>query len=72
MSETILAAYISQGELAKQLNKSQRTLQNWELRQMGPPITRIGGTPYYQVDAVKKWLHSREQCASEAALASWP
>jgi hypothetical protein len=66
MSERILAGYISQDDLAAQLNKRRRTLQEWDRRHIGPPITRIGGTPYYQVEAVKEWLRTRSAAQDEA------
>jgi hypothetical protein len=66
MSERILAGYISQDELAAQLNKRRRTLQEWDRRHVGPPITRVGGTPYYQVDAVREWLQTCSASQREA------
>ena len=61
MSEDVLVGYISRDELAAQLNKRPRTLQEWASRNVGPPITRVGGTPYYKSHAVREWLRTREQ-----------
>jgi hypothetical protein len=61
MSENCLDGYISQRELVAQLKKSIRALQDWEKHRMGPPVTRIGDTPYYRIDAVRQWLRSRER-----------
>jgi hypothetical protein len=66
MSERILAGYISQDELAAQLNKRRRTLQEWDRRHIGPPITRVGGTPYYEVNAVREWLQRCGAAQSKA------
>ena len=54
----ILASYLSHAELAKQLNKSERTLDRWHALRMGPPRTLIGRDIYYRRDAVKRWLES--------------
>jgi len=57
----ILEDYVTRAEIAKSLNKSERTLERWESRRIGPPVTRIGKTPYYQKESAKKWLRSQEQ-----------
>ena len=56
----ILADYLSHAELAKQLKKSERTLDRWHALRMGPPRTLIGRDIYYRRDAVKRWLESQE------------
>lgn len=66
MPENFLDGYISRSELAAQLNKRPRTLQDWELRRIGPPIIRIGKTPYYRVDAVREWLQTLGASQNEA------
>jgi ribosome-binding protein aMBF1 (putative translation factor) len=60
MSE-IMAGFLSRAELAAQLGKSERTLERWEEQKIGPPITKLGQTPYYKIDSVQEWLRTREQ-----------
>jgi hypothetical protein len=61
MSSEILEGYISRLELAKQLDKHVNTLARWGALQIGPPVTRIGRQPFYDLDSVREWLRSREQ-----------
>jgi ribosome-binding protein aMBF1 (putative translation factor) len=69
MSE-IMAGFLSRTELAEELGKSERTLERWEAQRSGPPITRIGHTPFYKIESVREWLRSREQRTGEVALSS--
>ena len=57
----ILSEYLSREELARQINRSIRTLERWESSRTGPPITRVGRTPMYRTDSVLSWLKSQEQ-----------
>ena len=57
----VLDGYIDRPTLAKQINKSIRTLERWERERIGPPITRIGQTVFYRLEALSAWLRSREQ-----------
>ena len=63
MSEStqVLSEYLSRDELALQLDRTPRTLERWESLRIGPPITRIGKTPYYKKESVLAWLESRER-----------
>jgi hypothetical protein len=58
---TILEGYLSEADLAKQLNKTERTLQIWRQRREGPAWTKIGKSVFYGIDAVRSWLKSQEQ-----------
>jgi biotin operon repressor len=58
---TILDGFVSQAELAKQLDKTRRTLQRWERLREGPPVVYIGRDPYYSVESVRTWIRSRER-----------
>ena len=60
-AENILAGYIPRPELAKQLDKNERTLARWQYLKIGPPVTLIGREPWYRVEAVRKWLSERER-----------
>jgi len=57
----ILEDYTTRSETAKALNKSERTLERWESLRIGPPVTRIGKTPYYLKESTKAWLRKQEQ-----------
>lgn len=57
----ILSDYLSRDDLARQLNRTIRTLERWESLRIGPPITRIGKTPMYHVESVREWLRNQEQ-----------
>jgi hypothetical protein len=56
----VLADYLTEGELAKQLKKDVRTLQRWRVLRKGPPVTPIGRDIYYRKSAVRDWLQARE------------
>ena len=38
----LLDGYLSENELAEQLGRARRTLQEWRAKRIGPPFTRIG------------------------------
>ena len=57
----ILSDYLSRPELAVDVDRSIRTLERWESKRIGPPVTRIGKTPYYRKDAVRDWLLNQER-----------
>lgn len=57
----VLHDYISRPDLAAQLGVGVRTLVRWETLREGPAVTKIGKRPYYNLDAVKDWLKSREK-----------
>ena len=58
---TLLDDYLSQPEAATQLHKSRRTLQRWEREKYGPPVTRIGNSPFYDIPNLMKWLAAQRE-----------
>ncbi len=54
----LLADYFSETELAQELGRAPRTLQEWRAKRIGPPYTRIGRAYYYAKDQFHKWLAS--------------
>jgi len=56
----LLADYLSEHELAKQIGVTPRTLQRWRRRREGPPFTILGRDPLYRVDGFRAWLLARE------------
>jgi DNA end-binding protein Ku len=56
--EIIIGAqrFISERRLAVMLGRSLRQLQRWRKQQSGPPSTKIGRTPYYEMSKLDEWL----------------
>ena len=57
----ILQGYMKEEALAAQLDKSVRTLERWRRERIGPPVTMIGGTPWYRIKGAIRWLEAQEQ-----------
>ncbi len=55
----ILDDYLTEHALARQLDKSERTLQRWRRLRLGPTPTILGNRVLYAVTDVRVWL--REQ-----------
>lgn len=53
--------YLTESELAADLDKSPRTVKRWRARRVGPPFLKVGKTIWYRRDAVREWLRSLEQ-----------
>jgi hypothetical protein len=67
---SVLDGYISEADLARQLNRSVRTLQRLVARRLGPPRTKIGRLIFYNVynvAHVRDWLSRQEQPRKPAA-----
>ena len=47
---SILDGYISEADLARQLNRSVRTLQRLAARRLGPPRTIVGRLIFYNIE----------------------
>ena len=62
----LLDEYLTRSELAAELNKSERTLERWERLGIGPPVTRNGITPIYNIQGARAWLRAQEQEARNA------
>ena len=58
---SVLDGYISETDLARQLNRSVRTLQRLAARRLGPPRIKIGRLVFYNVEHVRDWLAQQEQ-----------
>ena len=67
MADTkLLDEYFTRPELAAELGKSERTLERWERLRIGPPVTRLGITPLYNIKGARTWLRAQEQEAPDA------
>jgi len=60
-SPSVLEGFISESDLARQLNRSVRTLQRLAARQSGPPRIKIGRLVFYRIDSVRAWLAQQEK-----------
>ena len=60
-AENILENYITDTELAKQLDVSKRTLDRWRKLRIGPPPTACGRSYIYKIQSARRWLDSCEQ-----------
>ena len=56
----MLDGYITEAELARQLNCSVRTVQRLAEKGESPPRTRIGRHIYYHYEHVREWLLEQE------------
>jgi hypothetical protein len=57
---SILDGYLSEAELANELNLNKATLMRWRKKQIGPPFTMIGRGVFYSRDSVLLWLKKQE------------
>jgi len=58
---SVLDGYIRESDLARQLNRSVRTLQRLAARRLGPPRIKVGRLVFYRVDSVRTWLAQQER-----------
>ena len=54
----LLDDYLSEAELAEELEKDVRILQRWRKLGVGPPFTLTGVTPKYPRAGAVRWLES--------------
>lgn len=64
---TLLAKWISRGELARELGVCVDTLGRWEARRTGPPCVRAGRKVLYRRTAVLDWLQAQEMPRAKRA-----
>jgi hypothetical protein len=58
---SVLEGYISETDLARQLNRSVRTLQRLAATRSGPPRIKIGRLILYRIDSVRSVFPSLTQ-----------
>jgi excisionase family DNA binding protein len=63
----LLDEFITQDELADELDVSRDTILRWRRRGAGPPCTYIGQRAMFRREAVKQWLRSLEEPADDFA-----
>jgi hypothetical protein len=54
--EELLDDYLSEAEIARQLDKDIRTLQRWRKLRIGPPFVMNGVSPIYHGQKARQWL----------------
>jgi hypothetical protein len=57
----LLANFLSEDDLARELAVTIRTLRRWRRERTGPDITMVGRRPMYAITAVHRWLASQER-----------
>jgi hypothetical protein len=57
----VLDDYLSDVELAQELDVSPRTIARWRAMREGPPLTRVGRRIMYRRSSVRLWLEGRER-----------
>jgi hypothetical protein len=62
----ILNSYLTESDLARQLGKSERTLQRWRRLRIGPAATTVGNRVLYDVQDVRAWLRAQRQEVTRA------
>ena len=61
----LLADYLSEEQLAVELDVTVRTLIRWHNLGIGPPRTMVGRTPRYRRGSTQEWLRRREETVEE-------
>jgi len=54
--DDILAEFVSEKILARQLGHHPRTLARWRQQRVGPPFVMVGRQIRYSVPAARAWL----------------
>jgi hypothetical protein len=63
----ILDGYLSEQALGDEIGRSVVLLRLWRRKGSGPPFIRIGRTPYYNIEAVRRWIAAQERQQPKAA-----
>jgi predicted DNA-binding transcriptional regulator AlpA len=58
LENSILAGYVTPGELCRQLGKTRRTVDRWHARGLGPPRIRVERMVLYRIMDVRSWLEA--------------
>ena len=66
VQKKLLDDFFTRAALARELGKSERTLERWERLGIGPPVTRLGNTPIYNIERARAWLLAQEREARNA------
>jgi hypothetical protein len=58
---------MTRADTAAMVKRTPDTLREWARRDYGPPITRIGRTPYYRRASVLAWIAAQEASTQDAS-----
>jgi Helix-turn-helix domain len=58
---SVLANFIDEASLARQLDVGVRTLREWRRLGKGPVPTWVGRKLFFRIESIDSWLRSREQ-----------
>jgi hypothetical protein len=56
----LLDDFLTEDELAAELNRTTRTLRIWQRQKIGPAATYVGRSPLYRKETVRKWILDNE------------
>ena len=56
VKKIILQGFVTEREIARELECSEQTLRRWRLEGIGPPHSRKGRGILYDVAVVRKWI----------------
>jgi hypothetical protein len=68
--ENLLTDFLTQDEVAAELNVCKRTLDRWRRLDEGPPVTKLGRRILYRRTSVQKWLAAQEQSCGRSGAES--
>ena len=62
--KTVLDDYLTEADLARELDKSKRTLERWRRLRIGPTPTTVGNRILYAISDVQIWLRAQRQAVA--------
>ena len=63
----IYEGHLTKPQMAKAMDRTQRTLDNWHRNHVGPPRIKFGGVILYSIAAAKLWLAAQSLQPGERA-----
>jgi hypothetical protein len=60
MADKLLDEFMTEGEFAKTIGKTTRTLRDWRKKRAGPPFVKLGREILYHREAFVAYLKSHE------------
>ena len=63
----IYEGHLTKAQMAKAMDRTQRTLDNWHRNHVGPPRIKFGGVILYSIAAAKLWLAAQSLQPGERA-----
>ena len=66
----LLADYLTEDQMAAELDVVVETLRRWRRRGEGPPITKFGTRVLYHAPSAREWLRSLQRHSDEGDYAA--